>query len=32
MIRAGTVDQQLKCAGLDAETMASRIEKVLTEG
>ncbi len=31
MIRAGTVEQQLKCAGLDAESVASRIEKVLTE-
>ena len=31
MIRAGTVDQQLKAAGLDAESVASRIEKVLAE-
>ena len=31
MIRAGTVEQQLKCAGLDAETIASRIEKIVTE-
>ena len=31
MIRAGTVDQQLKASGLDAETIASKIRKVLTE-
>ena len=31
MIRAGSVQQQLKCAGLDAESMASRIEAVITE-
>ena len=29
MIRAGTVDQQLKCAGLDAESMADRIEETI---
>ncbi len=31
MIRAGTVEQQLKCAGLDAQSVASRIEKIITE-
>ena len=31
MIRAGTVEQQLKCAGLDAESIASRIAKIITE-
>ena len=31
MIRAGTVQQQLERAGLDAESMASKIEAVITE-
>ena len=29
MIRAGTVDQQLKCAGLDSVSMADRIESTI---
>ena len=31
MIRAGTVEQQLKCAELDAASVASRIERIITE-
>jgi len=31
MIRAGTVAQQLVCAGLDANTLASKIARIITE-
>ena len=31
MIRAGTVQQQLERAGLDVQSVASRIEAVITE-
>ncbi|MBR1797180.1 MAG: 1-deoxy-D-xylulose-5-phosphate synthase [Clostridiales bacterium] len=32
MIRAGSVKQQLECAGLDPDSMASRIASIITEG
>ena len=31
MIRAGTVEQQLECAGLDPISIASRIKRIITE-